>query len=207
MTARNEILSRLGQGSPEIPEMKSRSRQYPDMPAQFAEALTASKGETFIVPSKAAVLDQVWELLAELKAESVVAQRDAPLADLGLPDAFPALKWHFAGEDDEYRTACIHADVGLTSAELALAETGSLVMASGSDKARMTTLLPPAHIALVPESRLIPSIFEWQRDHQGEMPANLFLISGPSKTGDIEQTPIVGVHGPKRLMVVIYREE
>lgn len=207
MTARNEILNRL-KGSPtELPELKARTRTYENLGEQFAEALARSKGETFLVERRSAALEKLGELLAEMDIESVAAHRESPLVDLGLPDAFPDLRWYFAGETEDYRARCADVDLGLTSAEYAFAETGSLVLVSGSDKARMTTLLPPTHIVLLPESRILPSIFEWVEKRPEEFPANLVLVSGPSKTADIEQTLIVGVHGPKRLMVIIYRDE
>jgi L-lactate dehydrogenase complex protein LldG len=70
----------------------------------------------------------------------------------------------------------------------------------------MATLLPPVHIALVPESRLTADLFTWTAARQGPLPANVTLVSGPSKTADIEQTMAIGVHGPKRFIVVLYAD-
>ena len=204
MTTRNEILRRLKGTPTELPPLKPRSRQYDSLLRQFAAALARGTGEAHLVESKTAALEKLRELITVMDIETVAAHREAPLADLGIPEAFPELRWFFAGETEDYRTRCAQADLGLTGAEYAFAETGSLVLTSGGDKARITSLLPPVHIALLPESRLLPSIFEWQRNHLTEMPANLFFISGPSKTGDIEQAPIVGVHGPKQFIVIVY---
>lgn len=206
MTARNEILSRLKGTPTELPDLKPRKREYPDLGEQFATALAAAKGEAFLVESKTAAVAKLGELLAELEIETVVANRESPLADLGIPDAFPDLRWFFAGETEDYRTRCTQADLGLTSAEYAFAETGTVVIESAPDKARMTSLLPPVHIVMLPESRILPSIFEWVEVRLDSFPANLVFVSGPSKTADIEQVLIVGVHGPKRLVVIIYGE-
>ena len=89
--------------------------------------------------------------------------------------------------------------------DAALAETGSLVVTSGAGKSRMATLLPPVHIAMLPESCLHMDLFTWTAAREGPLPANLTLISGPSKTADIEQTMAVGVHGPRRLIAIVYR--
>ena len=65
-------------------------------------------------------------------------------------------------------------------------------------------MLPPIHFVLLPESRIIPSIFDWVKLVPEVLPSNPVLVSGPSKTADIEQTLVVGVHGPKRLIVIVY---
>ncbi|MFN2144416.1 MAG: lactate utilization protein C [Anaerolineales bacterium] len=204
MTARDEILKRIAGTPTELPDMKTRQRYYDDLGEQFAAALTRAKGEVYLVENRKAAIEKLGELLTELDVENVVTHRETPL--VGISEVFPDLHWYFAGETDDYRAACARADLGLTSAEYAFAETGSLVIESGSDKARMTSLLPPVHIALLPESRILPSIFEWVEKRPDPFPANLVFISGPSKTADIEQTLIVGVHGPKRLIVIVYKE-
>ena len=79
-----------------------------------------------------------------------------------------------------------------------------MVVSSGRGRSRLTSLLPPVHLALVPTSSLTTDIFTWTAARQGQLPASLTLISGPSKTADIEQTMAVGVHGPKRFIVVLY---
>jgi L-lactate dehydrogenase complex protein LldG len=67
-------------------------------------------------------------------------------------------------------------------------------------------LLPPVHFVLLPESRILPSIFDWSAQLPDPLPSNVVLVSGPSKTADIEQTLVVGVHGPKRLIVIVHPE-
>jgi L-lactate utilization protein LutC len=98
------------------------------------------------------------------------------------------------------------ADVGITRVDAALAETGSLVISSGKWKGRVVSLLSPVHIAFAPVSRLTTDIFTWLVTRQNPWPANTVLVSGPSKTADIEQTLAVGVHGPKRVIVILYRD-
>jgi L-lactate dehydrogenase complex protein LldG len=67
----------------------------------------------------------------------------------------------------------------------------------------LATLLPPIHIALVSSGQLTADLFTWTAARRGRLPANVVLISGPSKSADIERTLAVGVHGPKRLIVVL----
>jgi L-lactate dehydrogenase complex protein LldG len=206
MTARREILVRLGKGRPEPLGLQPGSRHYPDLAAQFTVALEAVHGEVIRAASQDDAVDKLRDLLTDLRAEYVVSHRMPLLEEVDLDLTFPDQTWTFPDETEDYRDRCAREDVGITGAEYALAETGTVVISSGDDKARATSLLPPVHIVLLAETRILPSIFEWVKLRPDPMPANLVLVSGPSKTADIEQTLIVGVHGPKRFIVVTYEE-
>ncbi len=107
-------------------------------------------------------------------------------------------------KDGDLRAFCAGADAGLTGADAALAETGTLVVSSGPGRSRLVSLLPAVHIALVPTACLTADLFTWTASRGGGMPASITLISGPSKTADIEQVMAIGVHGPKRLVVILF---
>ena len=210
MSAREEILGRLGRGAsrsaPTPPGPWASRRTYTDLAAQFEQALTAVAGEVIRANNLEDALDQVTQILADLGAKRVVINGDLFLsaAQRALLDA-PERECFQVGEDDgDLRAICAQADVGLSGAEAALAETGSVVILSGPTKSRLATLLPPVHIALVPTSCLTADIFTWTAARQGTMPANVTLVSGPSKTADIEQVLAIGVHGPKRFIAVLY---
>lgn len=96
-------------------------------------------------------------------------------------------------------------DAGFTSTRCAIADTGSLVLWPSPDEPRLLSLVPPIHVALLEASQIRDTFRQVLRDEgwAGAMPANALLISGPSKTADIEQTLAYGVHGPKRLVVVL----
>jgi L-lactate dehydrogenase complex protein LldG len=97
------------------------------------------------------------------------------------------------------------ADASLTSCRAAIAETGSLVLWPTPAEPRLLSLVPPTHCMLVESERIVSTLHElmvterWARG----MPTNAILISGPSKSADIEQTLAYGVHGPARLIVLI----
>lgn len=97
------------------------------------------------------------------------------------------------------------ADAALTTARGGIAQTGSLVLWPTPDEPRLMSLLPPIHVALVEESSLTDSLAETIRVQgwASGMPTNAVLVSGPSKTADIEQTLAYGVHGPKELIVLL----
>lgn len=204
MTVRDEILSRLKSNHQEMPTLGTHRRAYPDLAAQFSHRLQASAGEVYRVNSLDEALEKLGDLFRELGVETVAAHREAPFDRIDAPAKFPEQTWYIAGEAEDYRGMCAQADAGLTSAVFALAETGTLVLEPGPAQSRLTSLLPPVHLVLLPESRILPSIFDWSAQLSDPLPSNVVLVSGPSKTADIEQTLVVGVHGPKRLIVIVY---
>ena len=95
--------------------------------------------------------------------------------------------------------------VGLTGAVAALADTGSLVVASGPGRPRLASLLPPVHIALVRRALIVGSLFDLLGDGGGLVSkvSNLVVITGPSRTADIEMTLTYGVHGPAEIHAIL----
>jgi L-lactate utilization protein LutC len=106
---------------------------------------------------------------------------------------------------EELREACAAADVGITSADYALADTGTLVMIASPEEARLVSLLPPAHIAVVPRDRILTGLDELFTlvPLPAAASSSMVLITGPSRTADIEQILVRGVHGPGQITVVI----
>jgi L-lactate dehydrogenase complex protein LldG len=204
MKTRDDILSRLKRTPLEMPSIEKRNREYPDLAAQFTKRLEDSNGEVYRVDDLNLGFLKLRNLFEEFQVKFVATHRVPPLDAIDLPEEFPKQTWYISGEVEDYRSLCARADVGLTTADFALAETGSLVISAGSSRSRLTSLLPPIHIVLLPESRILPSLFDWIALRPENLPSNLILISGPSKTADIEQTLVVGVHGPKQLIVIVY---
>ena len=96
-------------------------------------------------------------------------------------------------------------DASITSTRGGIAETGSLILWPNNDEPRLMSLVPPVHIAVLKASELYTTFHEAMQAQNwaAGMPTNALLISGPSKTADIEQTLAYGVHGPKELIVLI----
>jgi L-lactate dehydrogenase complex protein LldG len=109
------------------------------------------------------------------------------------------------GEDAVVATA----DAGITGCDWAIAATGTLVLSSGPGKPRMASLLPPAHIAIVTTDQLVPRLEDYiaaqRANHLGvfRRSSNVTLITGCSRTSDIEMHPVFGVHGPLELHVIL----
>ncbi|MGH9161771.1 MAG: LutC/YkgG family protein [Vicinamibacteraceae bacterium] len=98
------------------------------------------------------------------------------------------------------------AELGLTGADAGLADTGSIVLTSGPGRPRLASLLPPVHVALLSRAGLWPTLTAWLAEEAStvERVSNLVIITGPSRTADIEMTLSRGVHGPGELHVVLY---
>lgn len=96
-------------------------------------------------------------------------------------------------------------DAGITSTRGGIAETGSLILWPSADEPRLMSLVPPIHIAVLKASELYTTFHQAMQAQNwaAGMPTNALLISGPSKTADIEQTLAYGVHGPKELIVLV----
>jgi L-lactate utilization protein LutC len=110
------------------------------------------------------------------------------------------------GETDD--ETLFSVGVGVTGVVAAIAETGTLVCESQPCVARGSSLIPPVHLAVVALSQLLPDLCDYCEGlgQRAELPANVSLISGPSKTSDIEGVLVTGVHGPRELHVVLVRE-
>ncbi len=207
MSSRDQILSTLRAKSRTVehPAPWTSRRTYPDLADQFEKALTAVKGEVYRAKDLAEAMEQVDVILHEVQARRVVVNNVAPFNKINPAERWSNFEWHVVGESQSnLREICETAEVGLSGADVALAETGSVVVSSSAQKSRLATLLPPIHLAVVPTSKLTTDLFTWTASRKGEMPANAVIVSGPSKTADIEQILAIGVHGPKRFIVVLY---
>lgn len=129
----------------------------------------------------------------------------AGIAVHAMPDAVPP-----PAERQRLRDVVAQADLGVTGVELAVAETGTLVLRSAAGQPRSTSLLPACHVALFDRSALVETLEQvgiaLEAWHDGatreEVGAVVNFITGPSRTADIELTLTRGVHGPKEVHAV-----
>lgn len=157
-----------------------------DLRAAFSSRFAANGGETASPDPRHSVGEWLGRLLAELdvRAQGVAVAPDVPAALRPVaPSASPAA-----------------AGVGLCLARAAVAETGSLILAPPS---RATQILPPVLVVWVPAGCLRGRLEEALADLKGDLPAAVGIHSGPSKSADIGQTVVTGVHGPGRCVAVL----
>jgi len=212
--ARDNILSRLSAAPrrpvPDLPEWNPPA--YGDgRLAQFTRMLEASHAEVHEV-TEADWPERLLGILANRGLETVIFAPGTPVGDrlaaawAGRERA-PALVPYDRPIED-LKADLVHAiGAGITAARGGIAETGTLILWPHADEPRLMSLLPPLHIAVVEESMLVDNLAQAVRagGWAGGLPTNALLISGPSKTADIEQTLAYGVHGPKELIVLIVR--
>ncbi len=147
------------------------------------------------------VTDVLRQIITALKGRRIAISDDAnverwlQLTDLEIEELGVAPDAH-----DIFRF-----DVGITSAQAAIAETGTLVLDSSHERHRLVSLVPPVHIAIVDASRIVETLGEalalLRRDK--EISHAVTFVTGPSRTADIELTLAIGVHGPQELYVII----
>lgn len=147
----------------------------------------------------------------------VVAWDDPVVAALGLEDALGETGLDLAvwggsnltgGQQAGAKELAARAVVGITGVDWAVAETGTLLLGSGPGRGRVVSLLPPVHVAVIRPAQLLPSLAEAiRRVGQAEdLPSSLVLITGPSRSADIENDLSIGVHGPGSVHAVLLPE-
>jgi L-lactate dehydrogenase complex protein LldG len=218
MSAREDILTglraALAHGKPfpgaEPAAAQAVTRIDPgeDLVARFIAEVQRVKGEVHTAANDDEALDITKDLLTSHHVRRVVMWDEAHLPLRGVWALLERLGIERVYGDN---TSVAAAEAGITGADWALAATGTLVLSSGPGRPRMASLLPPLHIALLTEDRLIPRLEDYlaaQRvTHFGvfRRSSNVTLITGSSRTSDIELHPVFGVHGPLALHVVLIR--
>ncbi len=145
---------------------------------QFQESVEAVSGHCLITTDAADALSQ---LITDLKAQRIAYSDNPPNAH----DIF-------------------HYDVGISTAQAAIAETGTLVLDSACERHRLVSLVPPVHIAIINASSIVETLADALALLQKkEISPAITFITGPSRTADIELTLAIGVHGPQELYVIV----
>jgi L-lactate dehydrogenase complex protein LldG len=165
----------------------------------FGAALEGLSGKFYRAESRAAAREYTASLLA---GKTAVASNSSLLRECGVTSLEGVkTEWH---DEAGLRKMCSTAGAGITVADYALADTGSLVLFSSAEEARMISLLPPLHVAFVSVDQVLTGLDELFTlvPHPGERSSSMVLVTGPSRTADIEQILIRGVHGPGELHVI-----
>jgi len=104
-----------------------------------------------------------------------------------------------------------NCDAAITNVRYGLADTGGVLVWSDPTFGRSSTLTPQVHIIILPESKILADLVDAfnriRQDNAGQMPSNVVVINGPSKTSDIESNLVTGVHGPKYVYVLLLEGE
>ncbi|HPD30722.1 MAG TPA: lactate utilization protein [Phycisphaerae bacterium] len=154
-----------------------------------------------VVDDRAAAAKVVEIVTAAGRASAILPEEDIPARAL-IVDGLKGKGVRLMDVND--RDAAFDADFGITGVSCAIAETGSLCVDSGGTHRRLASLAVPHHIALVRAEQIVPDLLDFAaRVSKDDIPANMTLISAPSKTADIEMILVEGVHGPKVVHIIV----
>jgi L-lactate dehydrogenase complex protein LldG len=178
---------------------------------RLRRAMEAVKAEFLLAPAAPAATwpQVVGELLRSCGASSLMYGPGSALAPAleaaSKQGGFPSLVPYDRPVEELKASLFSQVDAGITSCLGGIAETGGLILRPSPEEPRLLSLVPPIHLVLLDPARIWDTFWQALRElgwAQG-MPPNALVVSGPSKTADIEQTLAYGVHGPKRLVVVV----
>ena len=198
----------LGDRSSSVAQAPSGPDVGPSPVEMFREKLEMVGGHCIVVRDEAEAARSLSEILAELQTTPLRARRIALSDGPSVSRLINAAE----GEVEEVTTSpnaadLLGYDVGVTTAQAAIAETGTLVLESESERHRLVSLLPPVHIAIVKAEDICLTLGDAlrhvRRGGQSGMSRAITFITGPSRTADIELTLTIGVHGPKELYVIV----
>ena len=195
-----------------------------DLVPRFEEELRKVAGCAHRASTSVGLDEIIRQILATSQATTVVLSRHPLLAQAGLQEklrawgmtvaVWPALDATITADEDEaFHQASFSATVGITGADFALAETGSLVLTSWTEGSQLASLAPPIHVALYRRSQVLGSLEEIlerlpvsRAPEQASRGRSVVFVTGPSRTADIEQSLVRGVHGPREVHAILVEE-
>jgi L-lactate dehydrogenase complex protein LldG len=188
-------------------EEPRESAPIEDPPARFIEELEMLGGHGKRAENLEGAREYILSLAQERGAKRLIRWDVEELEELGVDEPLRGAGVEVAlwRDLEDFREVAATADIGLSTAEWAIADTGSLVLTSGPGKGRTVTLLPPTYVAVLPAERVLRTVPEAIEKYagEGELPANVVFHTGPSRSGDIEMEIFVGMHGPGDVHVVL----
>jgi L-lactate dehydrogenase complex protein LldG len=214
-TARERILARLhasGTQQTEVPEAPLPPPLILDRDAKIerlAELMAAIRTEVHIVAADA-WLEKLKQLALEKGWKRILYGPEAPIGqaiEAAWPSDAEKLPELVAYTEpvETFKGELFQIDAGITSSRGGVADTGAVVLWPTPQEPRLMSLVPPVHVAVLDADTIYNSLAEMMaaENWAAGMPTNVLLISGPSKTADIEFTLVFGVHGPKELVLLI----
>jgi L-lactate dehydrogenase complex protein LldG len=170
----------------------------------FRQALEAVSGDCVIVQTINEAASAVQKIIDERKPHRV-AVSDARV----VKEIVGQLKAEAAFLDAPNQSDLFDCDLGITAAQWAIAETGTLVLESERERNRLASLVPPVHVAIIQASRIrrtMSEVLNLISNSEVGLSRAITFITGPSRTSDIELTLAIGVHGPGKLYVIVIDE-
>jgi L-lactate dehydrogenase complex protein LldG len=234
MTARDEILAKIkralgkpdaahdGEPSPSpdhaplsLHQINLITEQQRDrLIKQFEAALLRVGGRFTVAANAEAVCRQLAGIADAAQAKTVVGWQSPLLEQCGVAGRLAELGIEFItatarADKAAFIAEAAAAGLGVTAVDYALADSGTLCLLAGKDEPRTASLLPPVHVAVLRPRQIIrglDDLFALLPADSRALSSAVTLITGPSRTADIELTLVVGVHGPQQLHVILAEE-
>ena len=202
--------------------LRQAARDKHDLLLQLRESAERAGAVVSMALSIEETTEYVVSVVRNIEARSVVRSGHAVLDRLGIDAALATAGVEVTvsaappegdrqSKREELRQQAARADVGITGVDYAIAETGSCVIVPRQGVSRAVSLLPPVHVAVVEAGCVLPSLdelFVLRRSDflHGKMGSYMNIITGPSRSADIEYTIVKGVHGPGEVHLVLLDE-
>jgi L-lactate dehydrogenase complex protein LldG len=191
---------------PSFQVMQRESQSSQQLSQQFESMISKVKGE--VIRTSQDDLEEIIQAVLEKKGiKRLLLSPESPYTE-SFGSLLDEIRLYDEAIENWKDILFNDIDASITSTLGGVAETGTLVLWPSVAEPRLMSLVPPIHIAILYECQMQPTFWHFLHHHKWSegMPTNALLISGPSKTADIEQTLAYGVHGPKELVVVLVAE-
>jgi L-lactate dehydrogenase complex protein LldG len=216
-SSRDRILQRLRASKPPFEDAPPRPAQYlpvtrldedADLVARFKAEVERLTGHVHLPPTALDAMNTILDIVGEDR--TVMGWENLPLPGLNDDLAARGIQIVIPRARGDQRLAELQKAepirVGITGADAAFATTGTLALITNEQQGRLPSLLPPVHVALLRRDRLFPRLEDWLASEGRAVmsrSASIVLVTGPSRTGDIEMQTILGVHGPGVIHVIV----
>jgi L-lactate dehydrogenase complex protein LldG len=202
-------------GAKPVPRRAGELSTLTDLTDNFCKRFADAGGRASVVADDASALSRIVQIVENVGAKRILLGQGSLLGRLGvgerLTDLGHAVMATGTLTGSDARDVFFGADLSISGVDYLIAETGTVVVTARPEEPRSLSLLAPVHVAVAEENQLLSDLFDlfdepvWQGP--GGAPSCVTLITGPSKTGDIELRLVTGVHGPGEIHVVLIGRE
>lgn len=197
---RQALLEKRDNPQPDFVDSPLYQEEEESLDVTFAREFTAVSGKFIYCDSEISIIENLIALVEDLKLTKVYAW-EKNIQDLLGHYGFPCFTGTNSFED---------AEVGITTCEALIARNGSILLSNATASGRRLSVYPPVHIVLAKASQLVMDIKYgmslMKKRYGNDMPSIVSVVTGPSRTADIEKRLVLGAHGPKELYVFLIED-
>ncbi len=218
-SSKQDILANIRSANKGIPSETGKSRDAKIKPSpasskedqiieKFTQMLQIAGGECHVLENDKALKAKLEEILSDFSKKQILIGNDSELKEIGLPQLIEEITGKAIFPDKTQLNQSASADLGITTAQAGIADTGTAVLAHTSERGRLAALLPPVHLAILKKDLLFANKFSYLKAARSEntdlSDTPMTWVTGPSLTADIEKVLVRGAHGPRRVIVILY---